>query len=65
MAAVDPGMPITFVRTLKEEVSNYFTQQRFIARLTSFYGKWGIYFTPVAPIVCGFRWFHVPPTIPL
>ena len=27
--------------------------------------SWGIYLTPVAPICCGFRWFHVPPTMPL
>lgn len=38
LAAVDPGMPITFIRTLGEEVSNYFTQQRLIARLTSVFG---------------------------
>ena len=38
LAAVGPGMPITFIRTLTEEVSNYFTQQRLIARLTSVFG---------------------------
>ena len=31
----------------------------------SFERSWGIYLTPVAPICCGFRWFHVPPTMPL
>jgi predicted permease len=38
MAAVDPGMPIISIRTLREKVSIQFTQQRLIARLTSFFG---------------------------
>jgi len=38
MASVDPGMPIVSIRTLREQVANQFTQQRLIARLTSFFG---------------------------
>src|SRR6202789_988404 len=38
MASVDPGIPIGSVRTLREQVANQFTQQRLIARLTSFFG---------------------------
>jgi ABC-type antimicrobial peptide transport system permease subunit len=38
MASVDPGMPILSIRTLSEQVANQFTQQRLIARLTSFFG---------------------------
>jgi predicted permease len=38
VASVDPGMPITSVRTLKEQVSNQFTQQRLLARLASVFG---------------------------
>ncbi|MGA2412095.1 MAG: FtsX-like permease family protein [Candidatus Binataceae bacterium] len=38
MASVNPGMPIVSIRTLKEQVANQFTQQRLIARLTSFFG---------------------------
>jgi predicted permease len=38
MASVDPGMPIISMRTLREQVANQFTQQRLIARLTSFFG---------------------------
>jgi ABC-type antimicrobial peptide transport system permease subunit len=38
MASVDPGMPIISVRTLREQVASQFTQQRLIARLTSFFG---------------------------
>jgi predicted permease len=38
MASADPGMPIISIRTLKEQVANQFTQQRLIARLTSFFG---------------------------
>jgi len=38
MAAVDASLPITAIRTLKEQVSTQFTQQRLIARLTSFFG---------------------------
>ena len=37
MASADPGLPITFIRTLRDEVSSQFTQQRLIARLTSFF----------------------------
>ena len=38
MASVDPGMPIISIRTLREQVAGQFTQQRLIARLTSFFG---------------------------
>jgi predicted permease len=38
MASVDPNMPIISVRTLREQVASQFTQQRLIARLTSFFG---------------------------
>ena len=38
MASVDPDLPIISIRTLKEQVASQFTQQRLIARLTSFFG---------------------------
>ena len=38
MASVDPNMPIISIRTLREQVAIQFTQQRLIARLTSFFG---------------------------
>jgi hypothetical protein len=38
IASVDPALPISAVRTLTEQVSGQFTQQRLIARLTSFFG---------------------------
>jgi predicted permease len=38
MASVDPNLPIISIRTLKEQVALQFTQQRLIARLTSFFG---------------------------
>jgi predicted permease len=38
MAFVDPGLPIVSIRSLSEQVANQFTQQRLIARLTSFFG---------------------------
>jgi predicted permease len=38
MASVDPGVPIISIQTLKEKVGLQFTQQRLIARLTSFFG---------------------------
>ena len=38
IASVDPGMPITAIRTLKEQVALQFTQQRLIARFTSLFG---------------------------
>ena len=38
MAAVDPNLPIISIRTLREQVASQFTQQRLIARLTSFFG---------------------------
>ena len=38
MASVDPGMPLISIRTLREQVASQFTQQRLIARLTSFFG---------------------------
>jgi len=38
MAAIDPNMPVNFIRTLREQVASQFTQQRLIARLTSLFG---------------------------
>ena len=38
ISSVDPTLPIAGVRTLSEQVSSQFTQQRLIARLTSFFG---------------------------
>jgi predicted permease len=38
MASVDPNLPVISIRTLREQVSGQFTQQRLIARLTSFFG---------------------------
>jgi len=38
MASVDPGIPIVSIQTLQERVGIQFTQQRLIARLTSFFG---------------------------
>ena len=38
VASVDPGMPIVSIRSLREQVASQFTQQRLIARLTSFFG---------------------------
>jgi predicted permease len=38
MASIDPNLPIIAIRTLKEQVSFQFAQQRLIARLTSFFG---------------------------
>jgi len=38
LAAVDSALPITVIRTLDEQVAGAFTQQRLIARLTSFFG---------------------------
>jgi predicted permease len=38
IASVDPKMPVNMVRTLKEQVAGNFSQQRLIARLTSFFG---------------------------
>jgi len=38
MASVDPGMPIIAIQTIREKVDLQFTQQRLIARLTSFFG---------------------------
>jgi predicted permease len=38
VASVDRGLPILFIRTLNEQVSAQFTQQRLIARLTSLFG---------------------------
>jgi len=35
---VDPSLPIISMRTLKEQVASQLTQQRLIARLTSFFG---------------------------
>ncbi len=36
IASVDPNMPINFIRTLQEQVAGQFSQQRLMARLTSF-----------------------------
>ena len=38
MASVDPGLPIISIQTVKEKVGLQFSQQRLIARLTSFFG---------------------------
>jgi predicted permease len=38
MAGVDPNMPVNFIRTLQDQVSVQFGQQRLIARLTSLFG---------------------------
>ncbi len=38
MASVDPNLPVIAIRTLKDQVATEFTQQRLIARLTSFFG---------------------------
>jgi ABC-type antimicrobial peptide transport system permease subunit len=38
MASVDPNLPIISIGTLREQVAIQFTQQRLIARLTSFFG---------------------------
>jgi predicted permease len=38
MASVDPNLPIISIHTLKAQVAGQFTQQRLIARLTSFFG---------------------------
>ena len=38
MASVDPNLPIISIRTLSEQVAGVFSQQRLIARLTSFFG---------------------------
>jgi predicted permease len=38
VASVDPNLPIISIRTLREQVATQFTQQRLIARLTSFFG---------------------------
>jgi len=38
MASVDPDIPIASIRTLKDQVSSRFAQQRFVAGLTSFFG---------------------------
>jgi predicted lysophospholipase L1 biosynthesis ABC-type transport system permease subunit len=37
MASADPDLPLTFIRTLRDQVSSQFPQQRLIARLTSFF----------------------------
>lgn len=38
IASVDPNLPVIWVQSLKEQVSLQFSQQRLIARLTSFFG---------------------------
>jgi hypothetical protein len=38
IASADPNLPILSMRTLREQVARQFTQQRLIARLTSFFG---------------------------
>lgn len=38
MASIDPNLPVISIRSLKEQVSGQFRQQRLIARLTSFFG---------------------------
>ena len=38
ITSLDPNLPVIAVRTLKEQVARQFSQQRLIARLTSFFG---------------------------
>jgi predicted permease len=38
IASVDPNLPIGAIRTLSEQITGQFRQQRLIARLTSFFG---------------------------
>lgn len=38
MASIDPNLPLISIRPLKQQVAAVFTQQRLIARLTSFFG---------------------------
>jgi predicted permease len=38
MTSVDPNLPVISIRKLREQVATKFTQQRLIARLTSFFG---------------------------
>ena len=38
MASVDPNLPVISIHTLREQVAGQFSQQRLIARLTSFFG---------------------------
>jgi predicted permease len=38
MASVDPNLPVISLHTVAEQVAGQFTQQRLIARLTSFFG---------------------------
>ena len=38
VTSVDPNLPIIAIRTLSEQVGRQLTQQRLIARLTSFFG---------------------------
>jgi len=38
LSAVDPNIPVILVRSLRQQVSDQFRQQRLIARLTSFFG---------------------------
>jgi predicted permease len=38
MASVDPNLPVISIRTLKDQIAGQFSQQRLIARLTSFFG---------------------------
>jgi ABC-type antimicrobial peptide transport system permease subunit len=38
LASVDPSVPISSIRTFREQVTSAFAQQRLIARLTAFFG---------------------------
>jgi ABC-type antimicrobial peptide transport system permease subunit len=38
MASVDPNLPVLSIRTMKEQVSGQFIQQRLMARLSSLFG---------------------------
>jgi ABC-type antimicrobial peptide transport system permease subunit len=38
VASVDAGLPLVSIRTLREQIASQFSQQRLIARLTSFFG---------------------------
>ena len=42
MASVDPNLPIISIHSLREQVAGQFSQQRLIARLTSFFGAFAL-----------------------
>jgi len=38
MASIDPNLPVNSIGTLRDQIAGQFSQQRLIARLTSFFG---------------------------